>query len=301
MKVNQFIALLSEKAPQDLISTLIEYHIIFSSIGGMTNQNYLVTVDNSQYVLRIPNKINSLLINRSYEEYNSKLASDIGVNVDTLYFNSKTGVKLTEYLHGSRVLRKTDILNDLVVREISKTFLNLHNKDVKFVNQFNVLSEFNYYITLLKDKNRFLNYHSLIAELINFFYKLNDKYFSHENKVSPCHNDLVLENILLKENKIFLIDWEYSGMNSPVFDIAAFLLEAELDAEESCYFLEHYYGDVFPTYREDILNKIRSYQFSQDLLWFVWTLIKEEHNEYFGDYAKYRLERSIRIMEEIKL
>ena len=125
MKVNQFIALLSEKAPQDLISTLIEYHIIFSSIGGMTNQNYLVTVDNSQYVLRIPNKINSLLINRSYEEYNSKLASDIGVNVDTLYFNSKTGVKLTEYLHGSRVLRKTDILNDLVVREISKTFLNL--------------------------------------------------------------------------------------------------------------------------------------------------------------------------------
>ncbi|OAM31701.1 choline kinase family protein [Eikenella corrodens] len=301
MKINQFIALLSERAPQDLISALIEYHIIFSSIGGMTNQNYLVTIDNIQYVLRIPNKINSLLINRNYEEYNSKLASDIGVNVNTLYFNSKTGVKLTEYLHESRVLKKTDILDDFIVKEISKTFLNLHNAGCKFINRFNVLSEFNYYISLLKDKKRLLKYHSSIGELINFLFKLNDRYFSHENKISPCHNDLVLENILLKKERIFLIDWEYSGMNNPIFDIAAFLLEAELDTEESCYFLEHYYGDVFPIYKEDILNKIRSYQFSQDLLWFVWTLIKEEHNEYFGDYAKCRLERSIRIMREIKL
>ena len=301
MKINQFIALLSERAPQDLISALIEHHIIFSSIGGMTNQNYLVTIDNIQYVLRIPNKINSLLINRNYEEYNSKLVSDIGVNVNTLYFNSKTGVKLTEYLHESRVLKKTDILDDFIVKEISKTFLNLHNTGFKFINRFNVLSEFNYYISLLKDKNRLLKYHSSIGELINFLFKLNDRYFSHEDKISPCHNDLVLENILLKKERIFLIDWEYSGMNNPIFDIAAFLLEAELNTEESCYFLEHYYGDIFPIYKEDILNKIRSYQFSQDLLWFVWTLIKEEHNEYFGDYAKYRLERSIRIMEEIKL
>lgn len=53
-------------------------------------------------------------------------------------------------------------------------------------------------------------------------------------KLSPCHNDLVAENILIVEddvndiganNQLFFIDWEYSGMNDPMWDIAALFLE----------------------------------------------------------------------------
>lgn len=55
--------------------------------------------------------------------------------------------------------------------------------------------------------------------------------------VKPCHNDLVAENFLKAEDgTIYLIDWEYSGMNDPMWDIAALFLESNFTDESQDYF-----------------------------------------------------------------
>ncbi|MCK3657834.1 hypothetical protein A4G18_03690 [Pasteurellaceae bacterium Pebbles2] len=85
-------------------------------------------------------------------------------------------------------------------------------------------------------------------------------------------------------------------MNDPLFDIAAFLLEARLDNEKKLFFLQHYFKgtDISPV----DLQIIGFYQFCQDVLWFVWTLVKEENNECFDDYGNKRLARASQFMHD---
>ncbi len=56
----------------------------------------------------------------------------------------------------------------------------------------------------------------------------------------PCHNDLVPENMLLQDDRLFFIDWEYSGLNDPLFDIATIIEEAHLSKEAADFLLETY-------------------------------------------------------------
>lgn len=61
-------------------------------------------------------------------------------------------------------------------------------------------------------------------------------YFQKQNiTVLPCHNDLVPENILIKD-RVYFIDWEYSGKNDILWELANFMIECRLDEELKRYF-----------------------------------------------------------------
>lgn len=64
--------------------------------------------------------------------------------------------------------------------------------------------------------------------------------------LKPCHNDALYENFLKAANgTIYLIDWEYSGMNDPMADFAALFLEAGFEKENEDYILDKYFnGDI---------------------------------------------------------
>ena len=73
-----------------------------------------------------------------------------------------------------------------------------------------------------------------------------------------------------------------------------------------------YYQDLNPNDQDEILNIIRSYltkenkvkvliyQICQDFLWSLWTILKEENGENFGDYGKNRYHRGIQLLEELE-
>lgn len=109
---------------------------------------------------------------------------------------------------------------------------------------------------------------------------------------------MVPENILLNQEDIYIIDWEYSGMNDCMFDIAAFFLESQLSDKEKETFLLQYFENNLDIHI--VKREILFYQFTQDILWFVWTLIKEENNENFGDYGINRFKRALNNMSNIK-
>ena len=109
-------------------------------------------------------------------------------------------------------------------------------------------------------------------------------------ELKPCHNDTLASNFIKSgEGKIFLIDWEYGGMNDPMWDIAAYCLENELSEEEEELFLKVYFqGDVEEKYKIRVLiNKIY-----QDFLWSIWTNIKEANGDDFGSYGIDRYTRA---------
>ncbi|MCF7530282.1 phosphotransferase [Neisseria lisongii] len=265
-------------------------------LGGMTNKNYLIILDNQKYVVRIPGAMTDKLINRYSEADNSIKASNIKINVETYFFDKETGIKVTKFLTNSTALCHNTIKQRNNLKKIADTLATLHNSKIELNNEFNVFEEYQHYLSLLKNKNAFFEYNSDINDVIQLF-----EIFSCLNKqekinLVPCHNDLVPENILVKQKECYFIDWEYSGMNDPLFDIAALFLESNFDLEEQQLFLNFYYKEEFNFL--ELTEKITHYQFCQDVLWFLWTLIKAENNEHFSGYAEKRIERAIKFMKK---
>lgn len=116
--------------------------------------------------------------------------------------------------------------------------------------------------------------------------------------LKPCHNDALYENFIKATNgKIYLIDWEYSGMNDPMADFAALFIEAEFSTENEDYILGKYFEGDIP---EDARVKILCYQILWDYLWAQWTVIKEKKGDDFGSYGQDRFNRAISNLNKLK-
>ena len=65
--------------------------------------------------------------------------------------------------------------------------------------------------------------------------------------ICPCHNDAVPENFIKDEKgKIYIIDWEYSGMNDPHWEFAALFLESDFSEDSQDFFLDCYFEGLMP-------------------------------------------------------
>lgn len=251
-------------------------------LGGMTNKNYLVSYLDTEYVLRLPGSSTQVLINRENESNNSILTAGIGINIDTLYINPNTGIKVTKYIPSAQCFST----NSTNITKFAQRLKKLHQSDIKFDNNFNVFTEFDKYVDIARTNDSDKNL--LDEELLGLFNLCRTYFGNIERSVVPCHNDLVPENILLCEDKLYIIDWEYSGMNDPIFDIASFFIETNLTEEYQELFLQEY----FQGEKCDILvikDEIVLYQFCQDILWYVWAVIKKED---YSEYGQERLNRA---------
>lgn len=101
-----------------------------------------------------------------------------------------------------------------------------------------------------------------------------------------------------ENGKIFLIDWEYSGMNDPMADFAALFLENNYTAENVDYVLKKYFDGNIP---EGTYQKILAYQVLWDYLWTLWTCIKEAEGDDFGTYGLDRYNRAIQNLKLISI
>ena len=95
----------------------------------------------------------------------------------------------------------------------------------------------------------------------------------------------------------YLIDWEYSGMNDPAWDLAAYIGESCLTRHAIYELLFYYYGANGPS--QDEIMKIRAFIMAQDLLWSVWAMIRHYSGEDFLDYCYNRYNRFRRNLKEL--
>lgn len=259
-------------------------------IGGMTNRNYKVTVDEHSFVLRIPGNGTEGMIQRANEGYNSRLTYKMGISPEISYINNDTGIKLTEFINDAETLSPTTIQRFDNLTQIASILRQLHKSSVRLKNEFNVFKEIQSYECLM---------HECGAEMYEGYYEFREKILKLEDKlnevgvhIAPCHNDLVAENFIMSTGgKIYLIDWEYSGMNDPMWDIAAIFLESNFTEENQTLFLEKYfYPALVP---DDIRYKITCYKVLCDFLWSIWTVVKEKQGDDFGTYGTDRFHRAI--------
>ena len=257
-------------------------------MGGMSNKNFMVDLGDRRYVLRVPGNGSDGMVERSNEEFNAIEAYKMGINPEIRYFNPVTGIKLTDYIEDAETLNEATIQRHDNMLKIAAIYRTLHNSHIRLKNEFNIFREIVKYDELIRKADAAM--YDGWEELRPMVMRLEDYLNALGVDLKPCHNDALYENFIKDPNgKIYLIDWEYSGMNDPMADFAALFIEAGFSRENEDYILEQYFeGDV----PDNARKKILCYEILWDYLWSQWTVIKEKKGDDFGTYGHDRFNRA---------
>ena len=277
-----------EKMIKEKISSLLsqeEEVLSVEQLGGMTNQNYLAITTNKQYIVKFFGKGTEKLINRQDEKYNLELLKDLDLDVKNYLFDIEAGIKVNEYIESAITLDSTSIKTKF--DKIAPILQTIHASGKELRGEFAPFEEIKKYESLIEEKIPYANYEAVREEVFSLEKRLADLGVDRKS----CHIDLVPENFIESpQGRLYLIDWEYSSMNDPMWDLAALFLESEFSLQEEEAFLSRYESDQTPVSRE----KIAIYKILQDTIWSLWTVYKEEQGADFGDYGVSRYQRAIK-------
>ena len=277
-----------EKIIKEKISSLLseeEEVLSVEQLGGMTNQNYLVKTTNKQYIVKFFGKGTEKLINRQDEKYNLELLKDLDLDVKNYLFDIEAGIKVNEYIESAITLDSTSIKTKF--DKIAPILQTIHASGKELRGEFAPFEEIKKYESLIEEKIPYANYEVVREEVFSLEKRLADLGVDRKS----CHIDLVPENFIESpQGRLYLIDWEYSSMNDPMWDLAALFLESEFTRQEEEAFLSHYESEQTPVSRE----KIAIYKILQDAIWSLWTVYKEEQGADFCDYGVNRYQRAVK-------
>jgi thiamine kinase-like enzyme len=109
----------------------------------------------------------------------------------------------------------------------------------------------------------------------------------------PCHNDLLNANLLWREGRVFLVDYEYAGMGDPFFDLGNFSVNHEFDEAGDEDLLAAYFGAV----TEARMARLRLMRVMSDFREAMWGVVQQGISTLdfdYVDYANRHFERCVR-------
>ncbi len=244
-------------------------------MGGLTNHTYHVTMeDGREYVVRIPGEGTEELIVRSDEMKSTQLACDLGVDAKMLYFGSD-GSKVTEFIPNAETMSAETIKAPRHIAQIAEIYKKMHSCGVDTGVPFEVFDMAAGYEKIISDMNvpMFSDYSENKAKVMAIKAEIDKKV--NAPKV-PCHNDPLCENWVEGNGRMYLIDWEYAGMNDGMWDVADVSIEAGFDEAHDLKLLEQYLE------RKPTTTDIKHFLANKIYVDYLWTLWAKARVPYDG-------------------
>ena len=256
--------------------------------GALTNASYKVVSDSGAYVLRLAGAGTSDYVDRASEEHNARIAAGIGVNAEVLYFDAANGTMLSRFVE-SRPMEGGGGMGRAGLVRATLALRSVHEQGRVFRSRFDAFEAMDRYLVLLRGLGATVP--AAYRELMREARAVRRVLEASPVRLVPCHNDPWPGNFLDTGGRVYVIDWEYSGMNDPMWDLGDLSVEAGLGPEQDRAMLTAYYGGpVSPLLR----SRLVLYKAVSDLHWALWALVQDaNHNaaEDFRAYAMNRLER----------
>lgn len=272
----------------------IKDSISVARMGGLTNKTFLVEIENGKkYVVRLPGEGTEQIINRVDEKISTELACEIGIDTKLYYFDENTGIKITEYIAESETMNMSRLQEEDNIIRVAKILQRLHSSDVDTGVCFDVIDMAETYEKFIIENQGF--FYDDYEEVKKYINSIKNRYMPTVVK-KPCHNDPLCENwILQNHEKMFLIDWEYAGMNDPIWDLADVSLEAEYDEHMDELLLKTYFdGNVGE-------KEWNAFQINKVLIDYLWSLWGKTRAVYDGEELEiYARNRYIRMKKTMK-
>lgn len=229
--------------------------------GGMSNYTYVVEGLGKKYTYRVPGKYAEKFVDRVEEWENIQEVSKLDLNNVTTYVEIMSGEKLAEYVEGT-IMSETDVVsyNAMSVRALKK----IHGSDLKF-RPYNAFGR-------LDDDERYCKETGFVhpQEYFDLRKQLDAMRAAHaEVKQVPCHCDYQPTNLVINGDKLYVLDWEFAGMNDPFYDIACY---GNAGFDKALSLLEAYVGHK-PTKEE--LQRLYFHRAFQCLQWYNVAIFKD--------------------------
>lgn len=260
----------------------------FQRLGGLTNRNYKVETNAGSFVFRLPGEGTEEMINRRDEYLCTKLTNDIGIDSELIFFDLSNGIKIARFIEEAETMNSEKVRNIENMEAIAGIFKTLHTSGGKVPVEFNVFEKIEEYENLLKKAKGeyFWEDYKDIREMV---YGLKGEVLEMGIQNTICHNDPLCENFIQGKDRMYLVDWEYAGMNDPMWDIADFFIEAGFSKEEEEIFSAFYF-DEKPD--EALTRRILMNKVFLDFLWSLWGKQRYSCGEDLLEYANERYERA---------
>ena len=258
-------------------------------LGGMTNNNYLVETTDRKFIVKFFGKGTEKLINRIAEKNNLEKLRDLELDVENYIFDINEGIKVNEYIENATTFDAHYIKTKN--KEVAEILQKVHGSGKELEGEFKIFDEIKKYEDLIQGEIKYAYYDKIREKVFGLQSHLEEIGIDRKS----CHIDLVPENFIEDENgRVYLIDWEYSSMNDPMWDLAALFIESNYRKSEEGDFFKYYYSEKTPV----SIAKIMIYKILQDFLWSLWTIYKEEQGAEFGSYGQDRYNRCLKNLKE---
>ncbi|HVI45104.1 MAG TPA: choline/ethanolamine kinase family protein [Chitinophaga sp.] len=282
---HELVSLMADEDKQALHTLLCNCVSVERLSEGMTNLNFKVIVPGDEFVIRIPGRGTATFIDRNVEWENYQMVAPLDISAEEIYYNKHTGLRVTRYIDNVFIALCRSDKAKLALGPLKKVHQSGAQLPVVFTGP--VMLRAYEQIAAASGVRISPVYYLLKHQLPG-----NQQLTCPDNSLlAPCHNDPVPENFIQdKQGKIYLIDWEYGGMNDPVWDLAALVLEMELKDDEEEIVLQSYFKVTEVS--DPVRIRMTTCKMYQDLLWYVWALIKTKIGSDLYAYAHNRLRRA---------
>jgi thiamine kinase-like enzyme len=261
--------------------------------GGLTNRNVKITTSDAVYVARCSDTSSNLLgIDRDNEYFNSRAAERAGVGAPVIDYRPDLGILLIGYLEGT-TLTSDDFSRPGVLAKVARGCRTLHGGP-RFRNDFDMFVLQPAYLKILQDNGFRLP--SDYLEYADHFESIRSA-LADENLVTvPCHNDLLAANFVDDGDRVWLIDYEYSGNNDPCFELGNIWRDNRLATEQLEELVTNYFGRPI----RSRLARARLQGTVSQYGWTLWGCIQNGSSALEFDFWAWAMERYENAVEEFK-
>jgi len=249
--------------------------------GGITNQNFTVVDGTQKYVVRVGGDIPRHQIMRFNERAASHAAHAAGLSPEVVH--SEEGILILRFIEG-KTLSEADVREDAALAKILPLIQGCHTEVPRHLRGpvlmfwvFHVLRDYAH--TLREGGSR---HGPRLTGLMDTARDL-------EAAVGPIevvfgHNDLLAANFMDDGGRMWLIDWDYAGFNSPLFDLANLAANNELSATQEEWLLATYFGRA-PD--EALWRRYGAMKCASLLRETMWSMVSEIHSTLDFDFPEY--------------
>jgi thiamine kinase-like enzyme len=252
--------------------------------GGLTNLNLKVTTPGGVFVARCFRGDERLLgIDREAEHQNTRAAAIAGVGAAVLDFRPDLGMLVISYIAGV-TYDNASFGADGVVGRVATAVRTLH-AGPRFVNDFDMFARQRGYLAVVRERGFSLppGYEDHAAR----FEQIRTALAVQDEGTVPCNNDLLAGNFIDDGEKLWLIDYEYSGNNDACFELGNISTECDLGPDQLEELVTGYYGRPL----RNKLARARLQALVSQYGWSLWGAIQAATSPLDFDFTGWCLER----------
>lgn len=257
--------------------------------GGITNRNYRVDLPGRSVVVRLSDPESSVLaIDREFEYRNTLAAAESGAGAPVVDYLPGQGVLIVGWIEG-HTYGPPDVADNL--RRIAEACRTLHGGP-RFVSDFDMFDIQARYLGIVRERGyRLPDRYEEFAPAVQ---RMRAAMAASPEATVPCNNDLLAANFIDDGERVWIIDYEYSGNNEASFELGNIWSESTLDADLLDVLVEAYWGTATPA----LIARARLWALMSKYGWTLWASIQDAVSPLDFDYWGWGMEKYDRAVAE---